>query len=117
MHDSWYETSSSFERTREWIYGEDTPYYHWDDEFHITGEGRGTNSEGVSYTKEITEELYVARNCPWIKSGKVRIDVGEDNIIINYGDGECDNLATKIVNGGEEEEFTLRWRYRIRRGR
>ena len=28
-------------------------------------------------------------------------------VFIDFGDGTCDNIATKSINDGEAEEFTL----------
>lgn len=105
-----------YTRTRTMIAGDDTPRYHWDDEFLVEGNGSGTTSDGFAFTNTITEPLYRARNCPWIKAGVTTTTVGEDEIVIDYGEGECDNLATRTVNGGEPEEFTMAFKYIRRTG-
>ena len=110
------EISREYERTRIWIAGEETPRYHWDDEFMLSGTGSGVSSDGYSYTRTTTEPIYIARNCPWFKSGVVETVVGEDTIVIDFGDGTCDNLATRTINGGEPEEFVMEFRYRRRTG-
>ena len=110
------EIEREYTRTRTWISGDDTPRYHWDDEFLIEGNESGLTSDGFAFTGTITEPLFKARNCPWFKSGVIATTVGEDEIVIDYGEGECDNLATRAINGGEPEEFTMEYRYMRRTG-
>jgi len=105
-----------YTRTRAWIAGFDTPKYHFDDEFSVTGNGAGVNSDGISYIREITAELHIARNCPWILSGEITTIAEENDMVVDFGDGTCDNIATRSINGGEPEEFTMERRYRKRIG-
>ena len=86
-------------RVREWIKGDDTPFLALDDEFSITGTSSGTNSNQVAYTTEITSDLIKARSCRWIKQGTISIIKGNKNIVLDYGDGTCDNDMTISVNG------------------
>ncbi len=95
-------------REIEWIVGVDTPLYFWDDVLSITGTARGIDSEGRAYTSEITSPLIKARNCRWIQEGVISISSGDNTVIIDYGDGTCDNVATITVNG-EEKEIKFEW--------
>lgn len=94
------------ERNREWILGTDTPFFIWDDEFLFTGFCYGVNREGVEYSNTITEPLLKRMTCRWIVAGTMEMQVGENLTILDYGDGECDNLATITVDG-ETTEITL----------
>jgi hypothetical protein len=110
------EIEREYTRTRTMIAGYDTPRYHWDDEFLIEGSSSGVTSDGTTCSSTITTPLYKVRNCPWFLSGEVTSTIGEDEIIIDFGEGECDNVATKVVNGGEPEEFILEYKYQRRTG-
>ena len=94
------------ERNREWILGMETPFFIWDDEFVFTGTCSGVNREGIEYSNTITEPLLKRMSCRWLVAGTIEMQVGETLTILDYGDGECDNLATITVNG-ETTEITL----------
>jgi len=94
------------ERNREWIAGLETPAFVWDDEFLITGFCSGTNRDGVEYSHTIVEPLLRIMSCRWIVSGTVEMLTGENLAILDYGDGECDNIATITIDG-ETTEITL----------
>lgn len=99
-----------FSKTRTWIEGEQTPRWRWDDKYLIEGEASGINRFGIAYTRTITTPLLVATSCRWIMSGVVEIQP-EDRplILLNFGNGECDDVATITVNG-ETREIKLRGR-------
>jgi hypothetical protein len=100
-----------FVRTREWVSGSETAT-PWDDVYFISGSASGLNFKGVAYTREITTPLEVDLACRFIKSGIVEITVGEKaTAVLDYGDGECDALATVTING-VTKEITLKYRHR-----
>lgn len=87
------------ERTRVWIEGEGTQN-RWDDVFSITGTTSGTTRNGREYTATIIEPLRVARNCRWIERGKIVTSIPDfPDVIIDFGDGSCDRIATVTING------------------
>ena len=87
------------QRTRTWIEGEST-ISRWDDVYSITGTTSGTTRNGIDYTATIVEPLLVARNCRWIKQGKISAVIPDLlEAVINFGDGTCDQIATVTVNG------------------
>jgi len=45
----------------------------------------------------ITEALRREAFCKNIVSGKLEITIGENSSFLDYGDGECDNLATLTI--------------------
>jgi hypothetical protein len=94
------------ERNREWIVGLETPFFIWDDEYLITGFSSGINREGVEYNHTITVPLHKKMSCRWFVAGTIEMQNGENLVILDYGDGECDNIATITVNG-ETTEITL----------
>lgn len=90
----------SSSRTRTWVEGSNT-YIIWDDVYEITGSGSVTNSEGNGFSAEILEPLRVAVSCGNITKGVLKITpVNPDykERTLNYGDGNCDNLATVTVD-------------------
>ena len=97
-------------RTRVWNRTENTTT--------VNGSARGVNREGVAYTMDIVEELVFARDC-WFGrvfvpiSGVKVFTTADQEVTIDYGDGECDNIAT-VTNGSETEEIVLSLRGRRR---
>lgn len=101
-------------RTREWVAGAETRNV-WDDEYLITGYATGTNFKGFSYSRTIVEPLHVKIACRFIVSGVIEMKIGDkEPVVIDYGDGECDNKVT-ITKGNESQVremkmHRLRWR-------
>lgn len=78
-----------------------------DDVWSVTGTGTGVNLDGKNYTLTITTPLIYKNGCFYPVSGIVTIDtVGVDLQTIDYGSGECDNLAT-LTSGGVTTEIEL----------
>ena len=103
-----------FSRTREWVGGESTWWNFWDDVYFITGSANGINFKGESYTRTILTALEWAASCRFIKSGSIEIIVGDKSpLVIDYGDGECDNKAT-VTRDGETREILLKLRPRVK---
>ncbi len=98
-------------RNRKWVAGTLTPFFIWDDEFEITGNTNGTRRNGASYTATITKPILVKMACKWFVSGTKEMVSNNNTVILDYGDGECDNIATVTVNG-ETREITIRPRPR-----
>ena len=104
-------------KTRTLIEGGDTEDRS-DDVYAVTGEINGVivdadTNEETSYTKVIDSEdpLIVRKDCFWITQGTVTTTIGDDVSTVNFGDGTCDNLATRVDADGEEE-FTMEMRIR-----
>lgn len=99
----------SYERDREWVAGYDTPT-PWDNEFMVTGSASGVNFNGEHYTRTIMEPLVIKMACRFIVSGIVETDVeGKSPITLDYGNGDCDALATLTV-AGETKAIDLKMR-------
>lgn len=74
-----------------------------DDVWAVTGSGSGVNLDGKSYTMTINTPLIYNNGCFYPASGIVEISTeGEDLKVIDYGTGECDNLANVTVGGVSE---------------
>lgn len=103
--------SREFYREREWVAGYDT-WNIWDDECLVTGYASGTTYRGFAYENTIKSALHWKRVCRFFVSGIIEINrEGTEPFELDYGDGECDALAT-LRRGDEEKEITLRYRHR-----
>ncbi len=109
-------TAEGMIKTREAIHvrvqtrGIDTRLDRTDDAFQISGHAAGTRIDGKNFSWVINEPLVISNNCRWIRRGvKVLTLEGLSDITINYGDGECDNVAT-LTQDGVSKEITLKGR-------
>ncbi|MEZ5000555.1 MAG: hypothetical protein R2744_05595 [Bacteroidales bacterium] len=90
---------------KEWINGFLTPQC-FDDQLYQTGGGTITVNDELVFTRTITVPLYIDKSCRFILSGVIEITRGEETMTIDYGDGECDNIAV-VTKDGESEEIEL----------
>jgi len=84
---------------REWVEG---LYTHtlWDDVYHITGSSDGIRANGHTWEREIVSPLRKELSCRHIVSGTIEIKPDNKPLrILDYGTGECDNIATVLING------------------
>ncbi|MHC1703728.1 MAG: hypothetical protein AB9846_07455 [Tenuifilaceae bacterium] len=93
-------------RIRTWEEGYDTPAL-LDNVFTVTGTSTGVNRQGLTYTHTITNALVFKVACRWIVEGTVESVCADNTVTLDYGTGECDNLATMTLNG-VTTEITLR---------
>jgi hypothetical protein len=98
----------SSERVRERLEINGTPLFPYDDTFSIKGSSKGINTKGTTYSMVIdeTNPLIVGNLCPYIQKGKLTITVNSKTVVVDYGDGSCDNLAT-ATSGGITKTFKL----------
>ncbi|MEO6884417.1 MAG: hypothetical protein ABI199_10395 [Bacteroidia bacterium] len=86
-------------RTRTMVNGSITAYSPTD-EYNVIGGSTGVDANGISYTTQITKPLDWVLDCHWIRSGTVNITPnGKSTRILDFGNGNCDNLATLTING------------------
>lgn len=91
-------------KQREWIQGSNTGN-RWDDIYLLTGTASGIRVNGATWEKEILEPLRVELACRFIVSGTVEIRPENKPVrLLDFGNGECDNIATVTVNG---EVYTI----------
>ncbi|WP_136480348.1 hypothetical protein [Cognatitamlana onchidii] len=93
-------------RTVEITAGGDTDSCY-DDEKTITGAAVYTNTEGLSKTVTITSPLVKPAECRYIASGVKTYEVSAGTVTLDFGDGTCDNVATKTAMDGTETEVRL----------
>ncbi len=90
------------ERIREWIQGVGSGAWG-DNVFLITGKGTITRKDGITRTATIIEPLRREMSCRFIVSGNTKIESGGKSIMLDYGNGECDDLVIATINGKEVE--------------
>jgi hypothetical protein len=99
------------EISREWIEGESTPLVQTDDKMQITGYVSNTiieNGVETVYKKEIVEPLVKTTSCRYFVSGIIELTSGGNVVAtLNYGDGECDDVATLSKTGEEPVDILL----------
>jgi len=93
------------ERTREHIENNKTPLQFWDDIYLIKGSSNGINAKGKTYTMTIdgNNPLIVGGGCAFIRKGSVTITSESKTVVVDYGNGDCDNIATATVDGSTRE--------------
>jgi hypothetical protein len=103
--DTEYTIAREFSGERVWLTGFETPEVE-DDKFMKSGKGTITVNDVLKYNKTITEPLLIDRTCRYPLSGIVEITRGDETMTIDYGAGECDNIAL-VTKDGESEEIEL----------
>ncbi len=87
-------------RIAEWVEG--VASGTWEDNvYHIEGNWTTTLSNGFERTGEVTETLVRELDCPFLVSGELSVSQQSLTGALNFGSGECDNIAVFIFNGVE----------------
>jgi len=93
--------------------GLETPYDYSDDVFTISGFADSESSEGVTFSRVITDSLIKPATCRFITQGTVNFYKNDELFAeLDYGNGECDDIAL-ITKDGETIQITLGKRRRI----
>lgn len=90
------------------IAGANTPNTLLDDNFLITGNQTVTNASGKTSHCYITEALQKKTVCDNIGTGKLKVQADNHTALIDFGNGDCDKIATVAVDGGDPRTITLR---------
>lgn len=93
-------------KIREKIEGNDTGT-RGDDVISITGNWQTTNREGITKGAEVISPLIRKFACRYFVSGVVELTRGDASATIDFGNGECDNLATVTGPGGNTFQIEL----------
>jgi len=94
------------QRTREWIDGQGNELWG-DNVFSITGNWTITKKDGTVFTTTIIEPLIRTLACRFIITGLVEIKKADTMSQLDYGSGECDDIAT-ITKDGSSYEIHIR---------
>jgi len=81
------------------IEGNGTAHFPLDDVYAITGGATGSNSGGHFWSSNISTPLIKKFTCRWIVKGTVRLMRDGRYALLDYGNGNCDNLAILYING------------------
>ncbi|MCZ4318098.1 hypothetical protein O4H26_03755 [Aequorivita viscosa] len=92
-------------RISEWVAGVGTGTWI-DNVYHVTGNWQTEFTNGFTRNGEVTETLISKTSCPFVVDGRLQITQDGLTAIIDFGDGECDNMAVFIYNG-QEYPFTM----------
>ena len=90
------------------IAGSTTPGTLLDDVFLITGNHTVTNAAGKTRDCYITEALQKKTSCDNISAGKLKVQGGNHIAVIDFGNGDCDRLATIAIDGQAPRTIFLR---------
>lgn len=88
-------------KVKETIEGNETPLNWEDNVFLVTGNSATSLANGNTITTIITTPLRYITSCklPFPVSGIVSITKNTSEGILDFGDGNCDNLATITIDG------------------
>ena len=100
-------TNTNTNRWRKWnstknvlqTEGNGTPRFPLDDVYKITGNARGSNSAGHTWSSLVIDPLIKKFTCPWIVKGTVKLVRDGREALLDYGNGVCDNIAIIYING------------------
>lgn len=96
-------------RKRKMTQGVDTPKNVWDDVWEIfEGSQTVTKSNGNYLTSTIKTPLVKSNACHFISKGSVTLKGTNIDGVLDFGNGDCDNLATFTDANGNVTQITLR---------
>lgn len=99
--------SREVNHNRAWVKGMSTFTYHEDDEWEVIGTANGISRKGTNYVNEIIIPILVKASCEYPVSGSIDITIQDmPEIVLDYGDGTCDDIATFTI-GDATTEITL----------
>ena len=93
-------------KVREWIEGHGSGVWS-DNVFEITGSWTTTFRNGNSHSYEVIISLRREVICHYFVSGSIDIERTNFSGVLDYGDGDCDNLATFTNDNGNVREIIL----------
>lgn len=77
-----------------------------DSSFSLSGNWTVT-ADGNTYAIETVDPLEVGFNCEHLTSGSMNVSKNGLEVIVDFGDGECDEVATLTYPDGTTEEINL----------
>lgn len=104
-------SSSTVDKTREWIEGASTPHVFEDDVYRVTGSGTHTSRRGIVYDASTVTPLIRKVDCHEFASGTVKIirhGNRDRSAVIDFGDGTCDDEAVVTLDNGRTFTIDLR---------
>jgi hypothetical protein len=89
------------------IAGANTPNTLLDDVFLTTGNHTVSNAAGKIKNCYITEALEKRTVCENIGTGKLKVEGDNHTAVIDFGNGDCDKIATISIDGNAPRTITL----------
>ncbi len=93
-------------KVREWIEGHGSGIWS-DNVFEITGNWTTTFRNGNAHSYEVVIPLRREVICHYFVSGSIDIERTNFSGVLDYGEGDCDNLATFTNDNGNVREIIL----------
>jgi hypothetical protein len=93
-------------RIREWIEGHGSGVWS-DNVFEITGNWSTTFVNGNTHSYEVILPLRREVICFFFVSGSIDVERTNFGGVFDYGEGDCDNMATFTFNNGEVVDIIL----------
>ncbi|MFT4660356.1 MAG: hypothetical protein ACI8XB_000619 [Patiriisocius sp.] len=93
-------------KVKEWVEGFGSGIYS-DNVFEITGNWNSTFINGNSRNYEVLTPLRRQVICTYFVSGSIDVERPNTMGVMDYGDGDCDNIATFTTDDGEVIEIIL----------
>jgi len=87
-------------RVAEWVEGVGSGTWE-DNVYHITGNWNTTFTNGFEREGIITEKLVCKTSCSYVVSGLLEISQEGITGVLDFGEGNCDNIVILTVNGQE----------------
>jgi hypothetical protein len=82
-------------------------WWNWhDDVYEVTGNIFSTLTNGETVNWLIQTPLVKANNCAYVSEGTGKLDLNGLPVLVDYGNGDCDNKGTYTVNG-QTYPFTM----------
>jgi len=63
--------------------------------------------DGNTYAVETLEDLQGSAACEYLTSGSMNVSKNGLTIVVDFGNGDCDDVATIIYPNGATEEISL----------
>lgn len=102
--------STTADKKREWVAGRNTPKDFSDDVYKVTGTATHTSKRGILYDVTTITPLTRVVACHQFVSGEVKI-VRNGRVdrfgVINFGNGDCDDVATVTLDNGRVYNIDL----------
>ncbi len=93
-------------KVREMIEGHDTKTWG-DNVFLISGNWKFTKKNGTILSATVINPLRRELACKFLVSGVIELIKNDNNALLDYGDGSCDDLATININDNGYREIHL----------
>lgn len=100
------QASRSGEKVREWVEGALNGIWS-DNVFEVTGFWSTTFINGNTHNYEVIVPLRREVICSYFVSGSIDVERTNFSGVFDYGEGECDNMATFTFANGTEVEIVL----------